>query len=45
MRSTQVNDSMPVVADNATVGDIRVKVGQNAYQRDTATVQDTTDIT
>src|SRR5262245_31873046 len=46
-----VKDSMPVVANNATVvdiqrlGDIPLKVGQNVYLRDVATIQDDTDIT
>ena len=46
-----VKDSMPVVANNATLvdiqrmGDIPVKVGLNVYLRDIATIQDDTDIT
>jgi len=46
-----VNDSMPVVANNATVvdirqiGDIPLKIGQNVYLRDVATILDDTDIT
>ncbi len=46
-----VKDSMPVVANNATVvnvnrlGEIPVKVGLNVYLRDVATIQDDTDIT
>jgi multidrug efflux pump subunit AcrB len=46
-----VKDSMPVVANNATVvdiqklGEIPLKLGQNVYLRDVATIQDTTDIT
>ena len=46
-----VNDSMPIVANNATVvdikrlGDIPVKLGQNVYMRDLAIIQDDTDIT
>ena len=46
-----VKDSMPVVANNATVvdiqrlGDIPLKLGQNVYLRDVATIQDDTDIT
>src|SRR4051794_38246169 len=46
-----VKDSMPVVANNATVvdiqrlGDIPLKVGLNVYLRDVATIQDDTDIT
>jgi multidrug efflux pump subunit AcrB len=46
-----VKDSMPVVANNATVDDIRrmgdipVKIGLNVYLRDVATIQDDTDIT
>ncbi len=46
-----VKDSMPVVANNATVvdvkrlGDIPLEVGQNVYLRDVATIQDDTDIT
>ncbi|OYV88904.1 MAG: hypothetical protein B7Z73_07525 [Planctomycetia bacterium 21-64-5] len=46
-----VHDSMPVVANNATVvdiqrmGDIPLKVGQNVYLRDVATILDDTDIT
>ena len=46
-----VNDSMPIVHNNATVvdiqrlGDIPLKLGQNVYLRDVATIQDDTDIT
>jgi multidrug efflux pump subunit AcrB len=46
-----VKDSMPIVANNATVvdiqrlGDIPLKVGHNVYLRDVATVQDDTDVT
>jgi multidrug efflux pump subunit AcrB len=46
-----VKDSMPVVNNNATVvdikklGDIPLKLGQNVYVRDVATIQDNTDIT
>ncbi len=46
-----VKDSMPVVANNATVvdvqrlGEIPLKVGYNVYLRDVATIQDDTDIT
>ena len=46
-----IKDSMPVVANNATVvdiqrlGDIPLKMGQNVYLRDVATIQDDTDIT
>ncbi len=46
-----VKDSMPVVANNATVvdiqrlGDIPLKIGQNVYLRDVAVIQDDTDIT
>ena len=46
-----IKDSMPVVANNATVvdiqrlGDIPLKVGLNVYLRDVATIQDDTDIT
>ncbi len=46
-----VKDSMPIVHNNATVvdiqrlGDIPVKLGQNVYIRDIATIQDDTDIT
>ena len=42
---------MPIVANNATVvdiqrlGDIPLKLGQNVYLRDVATIQDDTDIT
>src|SRR6516164_6085975 len=45
-----VKDSMPTVQNNATVvdvqrlGDIPVKLGQNVYIRDIATIQDDTDI-
>ena len=46
-----VKDSMPIVHNNATVvdiqklGDIPIKLGQNVYIRDVATIQDDTDIT
>ena len=46
-----IKDSMPVVANNATVvdiqrlGDIPLKLGLNVYLRDVATIQDSTDIT
>ena len=40
-----VNDSMPMVANNATVGDIPLRVGQNVYLRGIATIQDATDHT
>jgi multidrug efflux pump subunit AcrB len=46
-----VKDSMPIVQNNATVVDIRelgsipIKLGQNVYIRDVATIQDDTDIT
>jgi multidrug efflux pump subunit AcrB len=46
-----VKDSMPVVANNATVvdvkhlGEIPLKVGLNVYLRDVATILDDTDIT
>ncbi|HEX3658022.1 MAG TPA: efflux RND transporter permease subunit [Pirellulales bacterium] len=46
-----VKDSMPVVANNATVvdikrlGDIPLKIGENVYVRDVATISDDTDIT
>ena len=46
-----IKDSMPVVANNATVvdvkhlGDIPLKMGLNVYLRDVATIQDDTDIT
>ncbi|HWB09013.1 MAG TPA: efflux RND transporter permease subunit [Pirellulales bacterium] len=46
-----VNDSMPLVSNNATLvdiqrlGDIPLKVGQNVYLRDVATIMDDTDIT
>jgi multidrug efflux pump subunit AcrB len=45
-----VKDSMPMVENNATVvdiqqlGDIPIKLGQNVYLRDVATIQDATDI-
>ncbi len=45
-----VKDSMPIVHNNATVvdiktlGDIPLKLGQNVYFRDVATIQDGTDI-
>ena len=46
-----VKDSMPVVANNATVvdiqhlGDIPLRLEKNVYLRDVATIQDDTDIT
>ncbi|MHC5542976.1 efflux RND transporter permease subunit, partial [Singulisphaera rosea] len=46
-----IKDSMPIVHNNATVvdvkrlGDIPIKLGQNVYIRDVATIQDDTDIT
>ena len=46
-----IKDSMPVVANNATVvdikrlGDIPLKLGLNVYLRDVATIRDDTDIT
>jgi multidrug efflux pump subunit AcrB len=46
-----IKDSMPIVANNATIvdiqrlGDIPLKVGKNVYIRDLATIQDDTDIT
>ena len=46
-----IKDSMPIVHNNATVvdiqrlGDIPIKLGQNVYLRDVATIQDDTDIT
>jgi multidrug efflux pump subunit AcrB len=46
-----VKDSMPLVANNATVVDIKklgnipLKLGQNVYLRDVATISDDTDIT
>ena len=46
-----IKDSMPVVANNATVvdvkrlGDIPLRMGLNVYLRDVATIQDDTDIT
>ena len=46
-----IKDSMPMVYNNATVVDIQrlgtipVKLGQNVYLRDVATIQDDTDIT
>jgi multidrug efflux pump subunit AcrB len=46
-----VKDSMPVVANNATVvdikrlGDIPLRLERNVYVRDVATIQDDTDIT
>src|SRR5262249_33140786 len=46
-----IKDSMPVVANNATVVDIQrlgsipLKLGENVYLRDIATIQDDTDIT
>ena len=46
-----IKDSMPMVANNATVADIQklgnipLRMGQNVYIRDVATIQDDTDIT
>jgi multidrug efflux pump subunit AcrB len=46
-----VKDSMPVVHNNATVtdvqrlGDIPLRLGENVYLRDVATIQDAVDIT
>ena len=46
-----IKDSMPIVANNATVVDVQrlgtipLKLGQNVYLRDVATIQDDTDIT
>ena len=46
-----IKDSMPIVHNNATVvdikrlGDIPIKLGQNVYIRDVASIQDDTDIT
>src|SRR3954453_5624341 len=46
-----VKDSMPIVHNNATVVDIKrlgnipIRLGQNVYLRDVATIQDDTDIT
>jgi multidrug efflux pump subunit AcrB len=46
-----IKDSMPVVSNNATVvdpkrlGDIPLKLGENVYIRDIASIQDNTDIT
>ena len=46
-----VKDAMPMVYNNATVvdiqrlGDIPIRLGQNVYLRDVATIQDDTDIT
>ena len=46
-----IKDSMPMVMNNATVvdiqrlGDIPIRLGQNVYIRDIATIQDDTDIT
>ena len=46
-----VNDSMPIVHNNATVvkiqrmGDIPLKIGRNVYLRDVAVIEDATDIT
>ena len=46
-----IRDSMPIVANNATVVDIQrlgtipLKLGQNVYLRDVATIQDDTDVT
>jgi multidrug efflux pump subunit AcrB len=45
-----VNDSMPAVANNATVDDVQrrgtipLRVGLNVYLRDVATIEDATDI-
>ena len=45
-----IRDSMPVVANNATVvdikrlGDIPLSLGRNVYIRDVATIQDDTDV-
>ena len=46
-----IQDSMPIVANNATVVDVQrlgtipLKLGLNVYLRDVATIQDDTDIT
>jgi multidrug efflux pump subunit AcrB len=46
-----IKDTMPIVANNATVSDIKhlgnipLKLGANVYLRDVATIQDATDIT
>src|SRR3954467_14654562 len=46
-----IKDSMPIVHNNATVvdiqrlGNIPIRLGQNVYLRDVATIQDDTDIT
>ena len=46
-----IKDSMPIVHNNATVwtssgwATIPIKLGQNVYLRDIATIQDDTDIT
>jgi len=46
-----INDSMPIVSNNATVGDIQrlgdipLRLGENVYLRDVATIADDTDIT
>ncbi|MGQ0634017.1 MAG: efflux RND transporter permease subunit [Planctomycetaceae bacterium] len=46
-----IKDSMPIVANNATVidiqrlGEIPLRIGENVYLRDVATIQDATDIT
>src|SRR4051794_35334668 len=46
-----IKDSMPLVANNATVvdiqrlGDIPLRIGENVYLRDVATIRDDTDIT
>jgi multidrug efflux pump subunit AcrB len=46
-----IKDSMPIVANNSTVldiqklGDIPLRLGENVYLRDVATIQDATDIT
>ncbi|WP_165223877.1 efflux RND transporter permease subunit [Aquisphaera insulae] len=46
-----IRDSMPIVHNNATVvdirklGDIPIRLGQNVYIRDVATIRDATDIT
>ncbi len=46
-----VKDSMPIVANNATIvdiqklGEIPLRLGENVYLRDVATIRDDTDIT
>ncbi|QEH34495.1 Cobalt-zinc-cadmium resistance protein CzcA [Aquisphaera giovannonii] len=46
-----IKDAMPIVSNNATVsdvqrlGDIPLRIGQNVYLRDVATIADDTDIT